>query len=431
MRPMRASEAGVLVGVAWSVMLWQVVGCTYPADYYLIVEGCPPGNTCSPRPSYDVPPPPPPDTDDYPDATPVDTTAPVPFGTTLRELDYRVVDATIDVRSGQIVVVSDVPQQLIVIAPDGRTETRTPLPAKPNAVSVSADGRLAAIGYDVGISVVQLDTGTSSPLCTQATDVRQVAITNGARVFALSQAGGETPYGGLRALDGNTCTMLTGAGSGQDSSIALTRSERSLYHNHGFCVRCAVDASSATGIQNCELTDVFAPGERLWLERGETELYTSTGERYRLFETEQESHSEQAAGRLAEVERVDAMSASAAANRVAVLGRNRAEYSLEGTRVLRIYDSQFLDLRATYGLPSLPSASYGAPAYGRFVFLDTTLRHALVFVQSAPGSGARHEFGLARLTLPGGTSDAGDAEDAGDAAASEGGAGADADAASP
>lgn len=395
MRPTRTTEARALLGVG---LVALASACTLEPDYYVIIEGCQPGWSCVPL--RDPPPSAPPPAEGVDDGPTREPTAPLPDGTTLRELSYRVVDATYTDATSAIVVVSDEPQQLIVIEDDGVSERRYALAAKPTSVRVSADGRLVGVGSEAGFAVFELATGTPVATCSAPANVTRIALTNDARVFVIS--GLQQPsLQALSAFDAKTCTLLLEAGAGADAMLELTASERTLYLSDGFLLKCGVDDSpGGQGISSCEVADISGHCDGFWLERGGTQLYTRCAARYRLLGVDVESSREHPAGNVPDVALVDSMIASAAHDRVVLLGRTQEQGASPGTRLLRIYDSVFLQQLALFGLPPLPAANGSATAYGRFVFADEAMKRAFVLVQAADASAARSEFGLATLPIP-------------------------------
>jgi len=402
MRPTR-TEACTPWAIALAALLSQLGGCSAEEGQDTIRVGrCLEGYTCVPRSNAPPEPTPGPPAEDPGEPPPPEPTAPVPPDAKLRELDYRVVDAAYDAPTGEVVVVSDEPQELIVVAPDGLGERRYPLPDKPVTVGVSADGRLAGIGYATGVAVLEIATGAPVATCAAPTNVKHVAITNAGRVFALSSVE-DADVHRLTALDSSTCSVLAEVGADSHSVFALTRSERTLFLLNGLFMRCLVQPASGTrGLESCDRTRVSDSCGGFWLERGETELYTQCATRYRLPSESDPAHPELRGGQFPDIDRVDMVTASAASNRVAVLGFMQVSGVAAplGTRILRIYDSVFLDPLAALGLPPLPTATGTTASYGRFVFADAAMKTALVFVRAAPGSSARREFGLALVPIP-------------------------------
>ena len=91
-------------------------------------------------------------------------------------LTFRPVDAEYSNALDRIILVSASPNQIHIYNPVSRTDTALNLAAAPNAVSVSPDGRYAAVGHNNLISYVDLTNATVQKTLTVALNVTELVL---------------------------------------------------------------------------------------------------------------------------------------------------------------------------------------------------------------------------------------------------------------
>lgn len=386
---------------AGSTALWLVSACdTLPPKIFFV---CPPDRICLP-PGVTL-------ADPYSPGVPSDATPPlpeplppVPTGASIRPLDYGVVDAAQNPSTGALVIVSDA-QELVVLDPASGTDLRTALPASPIAVSVSHDGRLAAVAYAANVSVVDLATRETTT-CPAPSTVVDLTVDDVGRVYLLSGR----PFGGLDALtrvDSRTCaTSLLQQPYGGIGSLALTASGRTLYYAGSDLHRCRLAEGESRDPPDCAPAQQdgtrFDGCSGIWLDESEHTLLTGCGARLRLPEEGEARAYGTADGALAAVEIVSSLVVSSVHDRILVVGRSRYP-GIEGDRelgVLNIHDGTTLERVLPLGLPPFPAGGGNPVARGRFVFADAPMRWAYVVMQAAADSTTPGAFALATVPLP-------------------------------
>jgi hypothetical protein len=100
-------------------------------------------------------------------------------------LPFHVVDAEFSAELNALVMISTGPNQLHVYYPDTRQLTSIDLPPiAPSSVSVSPDGRTAAVGHDAWVSYVDL-TARSVKAIPTSVDVYDVVLAGNGWIYAF------------------------------------------------------------------------------------------------------------------------------------------------------------------------------------------------------------------------------------------------------
>jgi len=398
------TSARVLFFGAGPAIFGLIVACGTEAPPR-IVYVCPENHFCDLPPTAVEEPPP----LDEPAPTPAPSPEPIPpypAGTSVRLLQYGVVDAAQVRSTGALVVVSDT-RELVVIDPLRRTEARSPLPSLPVALSVSNDGRLAAVGYAANVSLVDLATRETIATCPAASRIRDLAVDDAGIIHILS---GRTPsdIDVLSRVDTDTCaTSVVQSPVGQSGSLVLTGSGRTLYYQASDLYRCTFPAvfAPATPAYCASLErngTRFEECSGLWFDDTGRTLLTGCGQRFHPPAEATPDVFTAPDGRIAEVESIVSLAVSAASDRILVLGHSRLGAPALRERelaTLHVYGARTLQRVNRLGVPPFPASEGSAFGRGRFVFADSTMQYAFVVMESADGRVARSKFALATLPL--------------------------------
>jgi chitinase len=319
-------------------------------------------------------------------------------------LAYRPVDAEYSRSLERIVMVSASPAALHIYDPVGGTDQSVTLNLAPQCVSVSPDGKFAAVGHNAWISYVDLTTATLVRTVAVTADVGDVVIGNPMTVSAKTT---RFAYAFPRVdqwVTIHTVDLTTGVETlaGSSAIYAGTRAKLQFGSLNIFGTTNGISPASlekyligASGTATYGSRVFSAGGSNLWVTDDGVSILFADGSRYRTTDMS-------VGGALPDTTCVlsaDApASPSTAAGKVLVVPDGVCyaypPNPANDDTVLRVYDTAYLNLQQTTALPrfGLGSASYAA--HGRYAYFGGGGAKQFAVVQADPSSSLLNDFGI-------------------------------------
>lgn len=319
---------------------------------------------------------------------------------TVAPLAYAVVDAEYSTALDRLVVVSSGPSQLHLIDPSTLDDVAVDLPVTPNAVSISPDGRTAAVGHDGWISIVALSPPALKDTYEVAADIHDLVL-----------AGDGWAYG-FPALDDGRDIQAVKVSTGAvkvSSGFGFRAGSRAKLHPGGATIYTANNGVSPSDIERYSIADGavtlmydspyhgdYAMCGDLWLSDDGARIYTACGNVFRSSAAEAEDMTYSGSvGDLGVVHADD----SATAGLVVVLQRTGNQWDRGPNVEVELRDRAFLQVQDVLALPAFPGAGRSWASNGRFAFLDAAGSQLVALVRAEEGSGLAHDHGLVRWAL--------------------------------
>lgn len=319
-------------------------------------------------------------------------------------LAYRPVDAEYSRSLDRIVMVSASPNALHVYDPVTGTDQSVALNVAPQCVSVSPDGKFAAVGHNAWISYVDLTTATLVKTWAVTADVGDVVIGDPMTVSAKTtrfayafprvdqwvtihtvdlSTGVETLAGTSAIYAGNKAKLQFGSLNifGTTNGLSPPSLEKYLIGTTG-------TATVGTSVWS-------AGGVDLWLTDDGVQILTADGSRYRTVDMSY-------GGKLPDATCVLYANAPASPSTAAgkiLLVPDTSCYAYppnpaNDDTALRIYDATYLTLQQTVTLPKFGLGSAAYAAHGRYAFFNNAGAKQFAVVQADPSSSLLNDFGI-------------------------------------
>lgn len=305
-----------------------------------------------------------------------------------RRLGYEVIDAEYSRTLDRLVAISSSPSLLHVIEPRTGAETTVALPLGPGTVSVSPDGRRAAVAYDGFVSEVDLETpallATHSvpapggdvvyaangfayvfPRTGQWTDIEGVELATGRLVTGT----GRSIYGGTQGKLRPDGRVMYGADRG------LSPADLERYS-------IAADGTPEL-VYDSPYHGDYGIGGDLWLSEDGRRIFTRAGTVFRTSDVQAEDMTY--AGRLEGVTPLH-VDHHAATGRIAAapagLGYQAVRYA-----VVELFDDEYLAHVERKALPPVVLGDREHELFGRMTFFSSAGDALFVLAEPAPASG--------------------------------------------
>ncbi len=315
----------------------------------------------------------------------------------VKPLAHGVIDAEYSKGLDRIIMVGTSPHALYIYDPVAHTETSVALPTVPSSVSVSPDGRFAAVGHNANISYVNLATGQLVRTWPVTCDVGDVVIAGNGFAYAFPRVdqwvelhslnlsnGVETKSTG-RSLRAGTLGRLHPDGTrmyGANNGLSPSDIERYSIPSNG-TAQIAWDSPYHGDYPMC--------GD-LWFSEDGARIFTRCGRVFRTGATQAQDMLY--AGALAGTTYIAHLSESAAAGRVALVPKANFNDLPDVAMQLRFYTSEFLDPLPAVTLPHFVRNGRGFKGFGRFVFFNAAGDKVFVLQQAEPNANMLNDFGV-------------------------------------
>ncbi|WP_251969722.1 hypothetical protein [Sphaerotilus microaerophilus] len=299
-------------------------------------------------------------------------------------LPHDVVDAEYSRALDSVVMVASWPSPALYIH-DTRTgtERRVALAKVPTAVSVSPDGRQAAVGHDALVSIVDLTAASPVVRTLQVSaNVYDLVLDGSGRVHAFPRS---SQWEQLHTIDvaTNTETLVQALGGIYGNTRArLSPSGTSLYMaNSGLSpddiAKIDLTTSPPSYLYDSPYHGEYAMCSNLWFKEDGSTIYTACGNTLRSSSVK--ANDLIYAGRLALSSdstygyRIVSLSQSSLVKEVALIEMNSAQClsayePLSCKTHLNLYESDFLNRSSVRSIPPVSVGGVGYAQEGRFVF---------------------------------------------------------------
>jgi hypothetical protein len=307
-------------------------------------------------------------------------------------LSYSVVDAEYSRETDRMVLVSSNPAAIRVfdrgLAPES---LQLPLVADPKSVSVSPNGRYAAVGHTNLISYFDLSLGVQLASFAFPVEAADVVVAGNGFIYAFSNSGNGPAYWVSIATGQVTTGQYPYTPTG-DMTARLHPSGERLYISYGN----SNEVLSSVPIVDGAITTngSYAVGRYVcgnhWMSDDGLRVFTRCGSVFRA--SANGAHELRYEFKMTEPSMIRHLTHSPALNAVLLIPDQYFSEPPADTE-LRLYEYQFLGLAKRVPLP--------AGEHGRFVFTTNDGSHALVVTQSDSGSFSILDYtSLESLTPP-------------------------------
>jgi hypothetical protein len=303
----------------------------------------------------------------------------------LTGLPYNVTDASYNRSINRLVLISTMPNELHVYDPVGRTDQMIPLPTAPISLSVSPDGRMAAVGHDGGVSFVDLQQNLVSGVFPITNRVLGAVIDGNGFAYLF------TPYGpfsgGIYSINVGTGATTTSSANVYGVGVArLSADGGSIY---GLASSYIQKWTIQNGTISSSPTTNFSAGgcNNIWLTDDGARLINACGQVYRTSSVP--SQDLQPNGTLAPLGSLTWVDHSAAMQMLAVIPAGGSPVpgpaQTPGAASIQLYQDAFLIFAGTISLPQFSAGNSTYPGYGQFVFWNAD-QTRLIAVEKADAS---------------------------------------------
>ena len=318
-------------------------------------------------------------------------------------LAHRVLDAAYSTALDRVVMVAADPNALYLYNPRGPAEATVALSLPPSSLSLSPDGKFAAVGHANAISYVDLQQATVSQVLAVAADVARVSLGDNGFVYAFPRA----------PLADHIRMLAVPLGAGSEPAVTsslvggpiakVRRLAGTLYlssntsgYGYGGIEEYALSGGTPALITPVSVSNVYSCGD-LWLSQAATRLFTKCGSVLRASSSFIDDFS--AAGTLAHANAnfsLRHLDDSTAAGEVSAVASPDSQYNYPplDDRTLRRWDANGLTAREVLLFPSVAGSGTSFQWSGRFVFYRSDGTERYVILQLDPAAGALHDFGV-------------------------------------
>lgn len=309
----------------------------------------------------------------------------------------HVLDAEFSSTLDRLVLVSASPDQLAIHDPGTGNDVVIALPLPPACVSVTPDGRYAAVGHTGLISWVDLQAGTLVKTLPVSADVFDVVAAGNGYAYAFPRVD--------QWVEIHSVNVATGVET-LSSSWAIRAGTRAKLHPGGLAMYGADNGLSPADIEKYSISggtaqflydspyhgDYAMCGD-LWMSEDGARIFTRCGNVFRTSPLQTDDM--RWAGSLAPGGAtlwVRWISDSVGANEIAVLPD--LSWSGGDDTHLEFHERTYMARTSTVALPKLAVGGVAFQVHGRFVFHTATGDKRYVLVQVDPASGLLADYAL-------------------------------------
>jgi hypothetical protein len=311
---------------------------------------------------------------------------------------FRVIDAEFSSQLNAVVAVSESPNRLNLYRPEDGTFTTVDLGAVPRCVSVSPDGKFAAVGHTNLITYVNLETAVVVKTLNVDTDVLDIVLAGNGFVYAFPRV---DQWANIHCVNiaTNAETLHTGNSIYAGTVGRLHPGGLAIYGANNYLSPSDIEKYSITGGNATYQYDSPYHGDypmcgNLWITSDGLKIITACG-------TVLRSSSDPALdmrymGSLSEDGSIRWVGHSAAAGSIAVIPKYLNVWwdsSPQLDQEIRYYTTDFNIFRGKALLPSFVTESGNWQARGRWVFFNAAGTKQYVVVQADEASGMLYDYG--------------------------------------
>lgn len=314
-------------------------------------------------------------------------------------LGASIIDAEYSLSLDRIVMISDNPPQLHIYDPATKSDVPVELSYAPTSVSVSPDGKFAAVGHDAKISYVDLQRGEVVKALDVSVDVFDVVLAGNGWVYASPRV---DQWVKLHAVEIATNNETENEGN-QIRAATIYK-----LHPDGRSLYGADQGLSPSDIEKIDISQGTAAyaydspyhGDyemcgNLWMSEDGRRIFTACGNVFRASSDRATDMTYN--GSLSRLPYIRHAVHSSAAGRVLAIPGKRPFGLEEGglaENQLAVFGYDTLNTEEIVPLPDFMVNNSSFMAQGRFVFVNSTGTQYYVIVQADETSGLLKDFGL-------------------------------------
>jgi serine/threonine protein kinase len=325
---------------------------------------------------------------------------PPKLGGAIIPLKFRAIDAEYSLTLNRIVMVSENPHQLHIYDPFWKNDTTIELLQSPTSVSISPDGKFAAVGHDAKISYVDLQRRQVVKVLDVTTKVFDIVLAGNGWVYVSPK---QDQWETLRAVEiaTNNEVKTSGRSIYAGSVYKLHPDGQSLYGaNRG------LSPSDIEKIDISKTPPVYAYDSpyhgdhemcgNLWFSEDGLRIFTACGNVFRASSNREQDMTYN--GSLSRLNFIQHLVHSRAAGKVLAISgikmRGWSEKQSLPENQIAIFGAETLNTEKIVTLPDFIVNNKPFAANARFVFVNSQGNTYYTIVQAAETSGLLNDFGL-------------------------------------
>ena len=319
------------------------------------------------------------------------TDALLPF---LYRFDFDVKDAEYSNSLDQLVLASSSSRQLIILQTDDLVQNTIDLPLSPTAISISPDGKFAAVGHKQWVSYIDLVKLELIKTVAVPIDIYDLVLD----AKGLAHAFSGTPYSTIAySVNMQTGEVKPSVGNQVNDKEVVKLSpdgESILGIQFGGLDRFDINAGFINNSERPLLDYSYSLCDRLWVLDGQSKIITGCG---RLFNLPVISSLESSyAGKL-NMDNTSLLAASYSKNNGEIAGITDSFFdsaSEISNSSIHIFDEMTLSETETIALPDFMDKDKTVAMHGRFVFYSSDGSNIYTVVEADKKSRLDRRFGL-------------------------------------
>ena len=316
-------------------------------------------------------------------------------------LTYRPVTAEYSNSLDRIVMISASPNQLHIFNPVDNTDTTVNLPKAPLCLSVSLDGKHAAVGHDALVSYVNLSTAALEKTLPVTTTVNHLVLGNdwvyiltySSGTIAIQISTGVAPSTGFGVYSGSQGRLHPGG-----TALYTTDDGISPEHLKDTDVSTGPPTSSSEGPYHGD----YAVCGGVWFSPDGRRVYTGCGTAYQANPQNPSNYGARSTksdgmywGTLTNSFQVGSLTESASLGRIAATPTipSYSTTTVKDNQVF-LYDSAWLEPAGVFQLPDFAAGAKSYQAHARQVFFNQASTSLYVVMQADGSSGLLNDFAV-------------------------------------
>ncbi len=324
----------------------------------------------------------------------------------LTRLGYDVIDAEYSDALDRLIMVSASPNRLHIYNPEVGTEQTVDLSAIPTSVSVSPNGKYAAVGHNQSISYVNLSAATLDKTLNVATDVGDIVLAGNGYVHAFPKeaeegaivrihsvsiaTGTDTEHSGITAISGGIRAVLHPSG---ESMYGVRTSQYLTEALEKYTISSGVAAYAYDSIYNGEPPLCG----NLWLTQDGADIFTACGDVFRTGTTQQNDMIQRTT--LGQLTRIRYLDDHKGKKLLAVIpGALSSNGNTDA--VLQYYNSIDLSLIVALPLPQFVEQNQVYTGHGRYVFFKQSGDVVHIILQADASAGIENDYSVITYRTP-------------------------------
>ena len=330
------------------------------------------------------------------------TTTPSNVATEIKPFDFKVIDAEYVKSLDAIVMVSAQPNQLHLYDVSTHTDEVVDLNLAPSSVSVSPDGKSAAVSHNARISLVDLINLKLIKVLDVSADVSDVVLAGNGYAYAFPRTDQHVRIHNIHIESGVEEI---------DTSYSIYAGTVAKLHPNGEAIYGADNGLSPSDIEKYNILDGPAKylydspyhGDydmcgNLWFSEDGLRVFTKCGNVFYSSNVKEEDMVYN--GSLEQIKAITDMSHVATVGKVLVIPETTRFDDTDQDISLHIYSYEFLGFERKITFPRFAAPTIiNSQGHGRFVFVNSANSKIYVIVQANESSGILNDFGVVEYPL--------------------------------